>query len=112
MGSLGGIAALRRFPWGRVARRIERYLSYRETDGVSRLFELAIERARRNAELAERDDVASRVRGAAESSGLTMGEFAELVGTSSSRFSTYVTGKVVPSAAMLVRIESAERSLT
>jgi transcriptional regulator with XRE-family HTH domain len=37
-------------------------------------------------------------------SGLSRAEFAARIGTSPSRLSTYATGKVVPSAAMLVRM--------
>lgn len=98
---------LRQSPWGRVARRVERYLSYREPDGVSALFALAIERARGDTEKVDRAEVAERVRDAVERSGLSNGEFARLVGTSASRLSTYLSGKVVPSAAMLLRIERA-----
>lgn len=98
---------IRRSPWGRVARRVERYLGYREPDGVGTLFALAIARARQDREQAEREEVAARIRAAVERSGLTNAEFAALVGTSASRLSTYVNGKVMPSAAMLVRIEEA-----
>jgi len=102
-------AELRRSPWGTVARRVEHYLSYREPDGVSTLFALAIERARADADHADRAEVATRIRSAVTGSGLTNAEFARLVGTSASRFSTYLNGKVTPSAAMLVRIERAVR---
>lgn len=104
-------AELRRSPWGRVARRVEQYLSYREPDGVSTLFALAIERARVDADQADRAEVAARVRDAVTRSGLTNAEFARLVGTSASRLSTYLSGKVTPSAAMLVRIERAARNV-
>jgi transcriptional regulator with XRE-family HTH domain len=50
--------------------------------------------------------VAAKVRAAIAKSGLTSAQFAELIGTSASRLSTYGTGAVVPSAQMLVRIES------
>lgn len=98
---------IRRAPWGSVARRVERYLAYREPDGVATLFALAIEHARRDRERGERAEVASRIRAAVARSGLTNAEFAECIGTSASRLSTYVNGKVTPSAAMLVRIEEA-----
>lgn len=104
-------AELRRSPWGKVARRVERYLSYREPDGVSTLFALALERARSAADRADRAAVAARIRNAVVGSGLTNAEFARLVGTSASRFSTYLSGKVMPSAAMLVRIERVARDL-
>ncbi|MEZ5175512.1 MAG: helix-turn-helix transcriptional regulator [Acidimicrobiia bacterium] len=96
---------MRRSPWGKVARRVEHYLSYREPDGVSTLFALAIEHARSDAEAADRVEVAARIRRAADDSGITNAEFARLVGTSASRLSTYLRGTVIPSASMLVRIE-------
>lgn len=103
-------AELRRSPWGKVARRVERYLAYREPDGVSTLFRLAIEHARAVSDSANRAEVAARVRDAVTRSGLTAAAFAELVGTSASRLSTYMSGKVTPSAALLVRIENAAKA--
>ena len=91
-------------PWGPVSRKIERYLEYAPRDGVTVLFRLAIDRARDNAEVRERVLVADRVRGAIKASGLTAGKFAERVGTSASRLSTYARGTVTPSAHMLIRI--------
>jgi hypothetical protein len=91
-------------PWGPVSRKIQRYLEYAPRDGVRVLFRLAIDRARDNAEARERALVADRVRGAIKASGLTAGQFAERVGTSASRLSTYARGTVTPSAHMLVRI--------
>jgi transcriptional regulator with XRE-family HTH domain len=38
-------------------------------------------------------------------SGLTAASFASRAGTSASRLSTYASGKVVPSAAMMLRLE-------
>jgi len=98
-------AQIRLAPWGTVARRVERYLSYRDPDGVSTLFALAIEHARKQAQRADRAEVAARVRAAVERTGKTKAEFAAAVGTSASRLSTYLNGKVTPSAALLVRIE-------
>lgn len=98
---------IRRDPWGPFARRVERALEVREHDGVSTLFRLAIDRARDAADAADRAEVAARVRAAVERSGLTNAEFAAAVGTSASRLSTYLHGKVTPSAALLVRIERA-----
>ena len=43
-------AELRRSPWGRVARRVEHYLAYREPDPTSTLFALAVEHARAHAD--------------------------------------------------------------
>ncbi|MDE0066343.1 MAG: helix-turn-helix transcriptional regulator [Acidimicrobiaceae bacterium] len=98
-------AEIRRSPWGPVARRVERYLSYRDPDGVSTLFALAVARARKDIERADRAEVVARVRAAVKRSGVTQAEFAASVGTSASRLSTYLSGRVTPSAAMLIRIE-------
>lgn len=100
-------AEIRCSPWGTVARRVERYLGYREHDGVSTLFRLVIDRARADADRSDRDEVAARVRDAVERSGLTKAEFASSIGTSASRLSTYLSGSVTPSAALLLRIERA-----
>ncbi len=93
-------------PWGKTARRVEKYLSYQELAGLNLFFAAALQRARDTAETRERDEVALRVREAIARSGLTAAEFAKNIGTSASRLSTYASGQVVPSASMLVRIES------
>lgn len=97
---------LRHRPWGTVARRVEHIAATTTDVAAGRLFAMAVERARADTERAERAEVASRVRAAIDASGLTAGEFASNVGTSASRLSTYATGKVTPSAAMLLRIET------
>lgn len=104
---------IRRSPWGSVTRRVERYLSSLEpdADGAAVLFSHAIEHARNEGEAAERSVVATRVRNAVELTGLTNAAFAELVGTSASRLSTYRSGKVTPSATMLIRIERIAQQL-
>ncbi|NHA01308.1 helix-turn-helix transcriptional regulator [Nocardioides sp. W3-2-3] len=56
------------------------------------------------AEEDERRAVADHIRTTIAATGLTQRQFATLVGTSPSRLSTYVTGSVTPSAAMLLRI--------
>lgn len=102
---------IRRSPWGSLARRVERYMANREpdTDGAGNLFALAIKHARKKQDDEDRANVAERVGQAIASSGLSSAEFAELVGTSASRLSTYRIGKVMPSAAMLLCIERTAR---
>lgn len=95
---------LTRDPWGPVARKIERYLSYAPSTGITTLFRLAIRRARAKAEQHERAEVSQLVRAAIATSGLTAAQFAERIGTSASRLSTYARGSVTPSAHMLLRI--------
>jgi len=46
----------------------------------------------------------SEIREAVKRSGLSRAEFASQVGTSASRLSTYVSGKVTPSATLMLRI--------
>ncbi|HEY7857589.1 MAG TPA: helix-turn-helix transcriptional regulator [Candidatus Nanopelagicales bacterium] len=101
------LRSLREEPWGSVARRVEHYLTYTDEDSIRALFGLVLTRARSDRERVERDAVAARVRAAVASSGLTQFELASRIGTSASRLSTYATGKVVPSATMLLRIERA-----
>lgn len=55
----------------------------------------------------ERQAVATEVDRLIGESGLSRTEFASRIGTSASRLSTYATGKVTPSAALLVRMRRA-----
>lgn len=59
----------------------------------------------------ERMAVAHEIRNRVALSGRTQREFAAYIGTSPSRLSTYVNGKVTPSSAMLLRIQRASRLL-
>jgi DNA-binding transcriptional regulator YiaG len=96
---------IRRNPWGPGARRVAQIAASTDDIAVGRLFSLALSRARAQAEADERAEVAQRVRSAIAASGLSAAAFAAQVGTSASRLSTYATGRVTPSAAMLIRIE-------
>jgi DNA-binding transcriptional regulator YiaG len=99
-------SAARAHPWGTVARRIEEVLRYSRPYGVSELMERVIDRARVETERAERDAVAHEVGRLIERSGLSRVVFASRIGTSASRLSTYATGKVTPSAALMVRMRA------
>ena len=101
------LAEIRHRPWGTVARRVGRWARMSEGDPAARLFTLAIEHARRRTEDDERHEVAREIRDAIATSGMTAAEFASSIGTSASRLSTYATGRVVPSATMLLRIRRA-----
>lgn len=93
-----------REPWGRLARKVEQALEVSQPYGVSRLMKRAIKQARDRAAEHEREQVAEQVRRYLNESGLTQAEFAERIGTSASRLSTYLNGKVTPSAALLLRM--------
>jgi predicted XRE-type DNA-binding protein len=69
-------------------------LAYSQPYGVAKTMERVIELARRDAEAAERVAVATEIQRLIEESGLSRREFASLIGTSTSRLSTYATGKV------------------
>lgn len=96
---------IRSDPWGEVARQVEDYLAQEQPYGVGPLLGRAIVSARAAAVASEREEVAARVRAAITRSGLGQAGFARKVGTSRTRLSTYASGRVIPSAAMLVRME-------
>jgi DNA-binding transcriptional regulator YiaG len=97
-------AELRQDPWGRTARQVEEVLSHSRPYGVAELIERLLERARSRAEAEEREAVAAEVRRCVARSGLSKARFAARIGTSPSRLSTYLSGKVTPSAALMLRM--------
>lgn len=101
--------AVRADPWGPVARRLEDALAASHAYGAAPLMARVLEHARRDAATAERTEVARRVRTHLDASGLGRAAFAEAIGTSTTRLSTYLTGKVAPSSTLLVRMERVAR---
>lgn len=97
-------AEVRDDPWGPVSRKIEQALQVAEPYGVSPLMREIISEARDSAARSERGEVAEQVTWAIQRSGLSRAAFASAIGTSPSRLSTYESGRVVPSAALLVRM--------
>jgi DNA-binding transcriptional regulator YiaG len=97
-------AAIQAESWGPVARRVEEVLSYSRPYGVADAMERVIAQVREAAEVSERRAVAAEVDRLVRESGLSRAEFASRIGTSASRLSTYATGRVTPSAALLVRM--------
>ncbi len=98
------VAEVQRDPWGRIARQIEEVLTHSRPYGIAEAMELVVARARERAETRDRDQVAAEVRQLIARSRLSRSEFASRIGTSPSRLSTYATGKVTPSAALVVRM--------
>ena len=98
------VTEVKRDPWGRTARRLEEVLSYSRPYGIADVMDVVLARARRRVEDREREQVAAEVREAIARSGLSRSEFASRIGTSPSRLSTYATGKVTPSATMMLRM--------
>ncbi|HKR50073.1 MAG TPA: helix-turn-helix transcriptional regulator [Pseudonocardiaceae bacterium] len=94
-------AAINEDPWGPVARRVEEALRVSQLYGVGVVMADVLAAARRRA---ERAAVAAEITRLQAASGITRAEFASAIGTSVSRLSTYLSGKVTPSAALLVRM--------
>lgn len=95
---------IRAEPWGPVARRVEAVLTYSRPYGIAEAMERVIADARETTEADERRAVAAEISRLVDESGLTRAEFASRIGTSASRLSTYVNGKVTPSASLLLRM--------
>ena len=91
-------------PWGPVAQQVIEALSLSRPYGTAELLEGVVSRAREEAADAERHEVAAEIRNLVDGSGLSRQDFARRIGTSRSRLSTYISGQVVPSAALMVRI--------
>jgi DNA-binding transcriptional regulator YiaG len=91
-------------PWGPVAQQVLEAVHLSHPYGTAELLEGVVARARKQAADSERADVASEVRDLVARSGLSKQDFAERIGTSRSRLSTYMSGKVVPSATLMVRM--------
>ena len=100
-------AAIRADPWGPVAQQVLEAIRLSHPYGTAELLEGVVTRARELAIDSEREEVASEVRDIVARSGLSRQDFAERIGTSRSRLSTYMSGKVVPSATLVVRMRRA-----
>jgi DNA-binding transcriptional regulator YiaG len=96
--------AIRADPWGPVARQVLEAVRLVRPYGTAELLEGVVARARKLAADSERSAVAAEVRRLVADSGLSQNDFADRIGTSRSRLSTYMSGKVVPSAALMVRM--------
>jgi DNA-binding transcriptional regulator YiaG len=97
-------ASIRADPWGPVARQVSEAIELSHPYGTSELLAGVVARARREAAESERAEVAAEIGRLVVNSGLSRQEFADRIGTSRTRLSTYLSGKVTPSAALMVRI--------
>ena len=91
-------------PWGPVAQQVLEAVKLSHPYGTTELLEGVVSRSRQLAVESERKEVAGEVRSLVDQSGLSQHAFAERIGTSRSRLSTYMSGKVVPAATLLVRM--------
>jgi hypothetical protein len=97
-------AAIKADPWGPVARQVIEAIDMTHPYGTSELLRGVIMHAQAEAAESERKEVASEIGRLVAGSGLSRQDFADRIGTSRSRLSTYLSGKVTPSAALMVRI--------
>ena len=97
-------AAIRADPWGPVAQQVLEAVEMSRPYGTSELLTTVIERARQEAADAEREQVAGEIRDLVARSGLSQQDFALRLGTSRPRLSTYMSGKVTPSASLMLRM--------
>lgn len=102
-------AAIVADPWGPVAADLEEALRLAEDVGVAATLRRILASAREDVDASAKAEVQRRLHTLVETSGLTAAQFAQRLGTSASRMSTYLAGKVVPSAALLVRSEIVSR---
>jgi DNA-binding transcriptional regulator YiaG len=102
--------AIRGDPWGPVAQQVTEAVALSRPYGTAELLTGVIDRARLLAAEAERAEVASEIKKLADDSGLSRQDFADRIGTSRSRLSTYISGKVTPSASLMVRMRRVARS--
>jgi DNA-binding transcriptional regulator YiaG len=98
--------AIRADPWGPVAQQVLEAVKMLRPYGTAELLTAVIECAGQEAAHAEREQVAGEIRDLVAQSGLSTKDFAVRLGTSRSRLSTYMAGKVTPSAALMVRMRS------
>lgn len=104
-------AELRRQPYGAVARLLEHeVINAVSHEGERELFRQVLARARRRSEQDAKIEVVKRLRSLLARSGLSQRDFAAQLGTSASRFSTYLNGKVTPGADLLIRAERIGKS--
>jgi transcriptional regulator with XRE-family HTH domain len=96
--------SIRADPWGPVARQVLEAVQLSRPYGTAELLEAVVAGARTRAAESERIEVSAEVRRLVEESALSQQSFADRIGTSRSRLSTYMSGKVVPSASLMVRM--------
>ena len=99
------MTAVRGDPDGAVAADLEEALELAEDSGVASAMRASLNRLR----MSEAERLGATIAEWVRTSGLTQAQFARAVGTSASRLSTYVRGKVVPSAVLAERMRSLGR---
>lgn len=99
-------------PWGEVARQVLTAVEVSEFCESAQVMGRVVDDARRAAADSESRVVSSEITELIRRSGLSQAAFARRIGTSASRLSTYQSGKVVPSASLMVRMRRASAVTT
>lgn len=98
---------IRRSPWGPVARLVESISEWGDHGAVDDLMNDVVENARAEVTANGRARYARRIRTLRQRTGMSLREFAALVGTSAARMSAYERGHTSPTTDVLGRIEHA-----
>lgn len=99
-------------PWSPYARRLNELAEQAGLPGLDITIGRFMAEMREHTESRDREMVAREIRRLVTESGLSQRDFATRLGTSPSRMSSYCTGQVTPSAALLLRIRRLARAVT
>lgn len=105
------LAMIAASPWSPYSRHLVELATEASRPGVATVLEQVTEVCREQNKEREREQVAEEVRRLVSSSGVTQRQFAQWVGTSPSRLSTYISGTVTPSASLMLRMARTSRLL-
>ena len=98
-------------PWGPEVTRLAALAVEADLPAPASALQWCAKVYRKRFEEAERLEVAREIRRLVAISGCSQRQFAQYIGTSPSRLSTYVNGLVTPSAAMMLRISRSASAL-
>lgn len=98
-------------PWGPEVTRLAELAVEADLPAPASALQWCAKVYRKRFEEAERLEVAKEIRRLVAISGCSQRQFAQYIGTSPSRLSTYVNGLVTPSAAMMLRISRSASAL-
>lgn len=106
------LSAIAAGPWGPHGERLLKFADEADLPAVKLSVDQAIRYYKKTYEKDEKDAVAHEIHELVRASGVTQREFSQYIGTSASRLSTYATGVVTPSAAMMLRIRRTAQTLS
>lgn len=105
------LAMIAASPWSPYSRHLVALAIAIERPLAGEVIERYTDLSRDRLKESEREQVAGEVRRLAHASGVSQAQFAQWIGTSASRLSTYVSGSVMPSASLMLRIARTSRLL-